>query len=264
MPPPATKASKATPFDLLPAHYPARSFSRNPAPQSKQPGVDDEDFVAPTEFHIQEEGQEEDMARAMTKRNATQAGSGKKGGSTTRTGSSKRSSTSAAGGAKKRQASTSTKKRTTTNTTTTKPRATPSHTTKKGSTTASSSKQGGGAVAKQEGGRPSRYGEGSTKQMTRSSPRGKSAEQLVEDVEVMAKKVGVELPKDEKKKKREVKSAIEETSDRPYREYSKQGALEVGREGEKGRKGGKERVIASGRVFCISFFSDLTFLSHRS
>lgn len=248
--------SKATPFDLHSAHYPARSFSRNLVPQSKQPGADDEDFVAPTEFHIREEGQEEDMARAMTKRNATQAGSGKKGGSTTRTGSSKNSSTSAAGGAKKKQASTSTKKTgTTTNTTTTKPRATPSRTTKKGSTTASSSKQGGGAVAKQGGGRPSRYGEGSTKQTTRSSHRGKSAEQLVEDVEVMAKKVGVELPKDEKKKKREVKIAIEETSDRSYREYSKQGALEVGREGKKreeGREG--ERVIASGRVFCISFF----------
>ena len=181
------------------------------------------------------------MARAMTKRNATQAGSGKKGGSTTRTGSSKKSSTSAAGGAKKKQASTPTKKTgTTTNTTTTKPRATPSRTTKKGSTTASSSKQGGGTVATQGGGRPSRYGEGSMKQTTRSSHRGKSAEQLVEDVEVMAEKVGVELPKDEKKKKRE-ESAIEETSDRPYREYSKQGALEVGREGGRRRKGGKER-----------------------
>lgn len=160
------------------------------------------------------------MARAMTKRNATQAGSGKKG-TTSRTGSSKKSnSTSAAGGAKKEQA-----------TTTTKPPATPSCTTKKSTTTTSSSKQAGGTGAAQGGGRPSRYGEGSTKQSTRSSHRGKSAEQLVEDVEVMAKKVGVELPKEYKKKKREVKSAIEETTDRPYREFSKQGALEVGGEG---------------------------------
>jgi hypothetical protein len=71
-------------------------------------------------------------------------------------------------------------------------------------------------------------------------------------VEVMAKKAGVELPKDEKKKKREVKSAIEETSDRPYREYSKQGALEVGREGE-GEEGNQGRMT-NGRVFCIVFF----------
>lgn len=208
--------SKATPFDLLSAHYPIRAFTRNFVPRSKQPGGDDEEFVAPTEFHIQEEGQEEDMVRAMTKRNATQAGSGKKGGSTRSTSSKKGNSTSAAGGTK-------TKKETTK--TPTKPPATPSNTTKKASATASSKQEGGG--------RPSRYGEGTTKQSTLSSHRGKSAEKLVEDVEVMAKKAGVELPKDEKKKKREVKSAIEETSDRPYREYSKQGALEVGREGER-------------------------------
>lgn len=42
----------------------------------------------------------------------------------------------------------------------------------------------------------------------------------------MAEKVGVRLPKG-KKKEREVKAAIAKTSDRPYRDYSKQGALEV-------------------------------------
>ncbi len=46
------------------------------------------------------------------------------------------------------------------------------------------------------------------------------------DVEEMAEKVGVRLPKG-KKKEREVKAAIAKTSDRPYRDYSKQGALEV-------------------------------------
>jgi len=48
----------------------------------------------------------------------------------------------------------------------------------------------------------------------------------VPDVEEMAEKVGVRLPKG-KKKEREVKAAIAKTSDRPYRDYSKQGALEV-------------------------------------
>jgi hypothetical protein len=71
---------------------------------------------------------------------------------------------------------------------------------------------------------PRRYKEGSTKQKTR---RGKSPEDLEDDVEVMAEKVGIELPEDEKQKEEEVESAIEATSDRPYREYSKQGALEV-------------------------------------
>ncbi|TFJ80942.1 hypothetical protein NSK_007585 [Nannochloropsis salina CCMP1776] len=70
---------------------------------------------------------------------------------------------------------------------------------------------------------PRRYKEGSTKQKTR---RGKSPEDLEDDVEVMAEKVGIELPEDEKQKEEEVESAIEATSDRPYREYSKQGALE--------------------------------------
>jgi hypothetical protein len=201
---------KATPFDLLSAHIPARAFTRNLAAQFKQPGGDDEEFVAPAEFHIQEAGQEEDMARAMTKRNATQTGIGKKGGGNTRATSSKKgNSTSAVDGAKKKTGTTKT---------TSNPPATPSRTTKKGSTTASSKRAEGG----------------STKGTTRSSRRGKSADQLVKDVEVMAEKVGVKLPKDEKKKEREVKSAIEETSDRPYREYSKQGALEVGRQGGRG------------------------------
>lgn len=82
--------------------------------------------------------------------------------------------------------------------------------------------------------------------------RGKSAE-LVKDVEVMAKRVGVELPKEDKKREREVKSAIEETSDRPYREYSKQGALEVWRKGvEKKEKGEKElERVAIYFVFCV-------------
>ena len=207
---PYIQSKATTPFDLLSAC----AFTRNLVPQSKQPGSDDEEFVAPTEFHIHKEGQEEDMARAMTKRNA----SGKKGGGSTRATSSKKgNSTSAVGGIKTTKWMTKT---------TTKPPATPSRTSKKGSTTASGKQTGGG--------RPSRYGEGAAKQTTRSSHRGKSAEQLVGDVEVMAEKAGVELPKEEKKKEREVKSAIEETSDRPYREYSKQGALEVGRNERRG------------------------------
>jgi hypothetical protein len=48
----------------------------------------------------------------------------------------------------------------------------------------------------------------------------------VPEVEEMATKIGVRLPKG-KKKEQEVKAAIAKTSDRPYRDYSKQGALEV-------------------------------------
>lgn len=55
----------------------------------------------------------------------------------------------------------------------------------------------------------------------------KSVEDLVPDVEEMVTKIGVELPKGKKKKVQEVKAAIAMTSDRPYRDYSKQGALEV-------------------------------------
>lgn len=63
--------------------------------------------------------------------------------------------------------------------------------------------------------------------MTEKRGQGrKSVEDLVEDVEAMAKKAGVRLPRG-KKKEQEVKAAISKTSDRPYRDYSKQGALEV-------------------------------------
>lgn len=47
------------------------------------------------------------------------------------------------------------------------------------------------------------------------------------NVEEMAKKIGLKLPKEKKKKEKDVKEAIAKTSDRPYRDYSKQGALEV-------------------------------------
>ena len=64
--------------------------------------------------------------------------------------------------------------------------------------------------------------------MTEKRGQGrKSAEDLVKDVKVVTEKVGVRLPRG-KKKEQEVKQAIAKTSDRPYCDYSKQGALEVG------------------------------------
>ena len=47
---------KATPFDLLSAHYPARAFTRNLGPQSKQASGDDVEFVHFLPWKTKKEG----------------------------------------------------------------------------------------------------------------------------------------------------------------------------------------------------------------
>ena len=170
---------------------PTTSFLRT---FSQQPGAaDEEDFVEPAEFAIAEDEldkepteTESDMARGAPR------GGGGGTSMTSKGGRGKKGTSAGEGGAG--------------------PSA------KKKSTTTTKGKGGGTPIGRRSG--RAKGGE------VGAGQRGKNAEELVEDVEIMAKKAGVELPKNEKKEKKEVEEAIKKTSDRPYREYSKQGALQ--------------------------------------